>query len=291
MVGLADSFGIWGGPESSYHRLLENRLRQDHGPAVELLNLSIDGYEPAHQLNILRFGMRYAPDLVLHGFFVGNDFTLAADDIYKFGGLRVHRPRQHGYWPREFLLRGWVQTALEISAEKRKLDRDLAAGATPGTFSEATFLNMQQYRFRQWATRTEENVRKMREVFGVLDAIRAVATEGGARYVMVIHPDQTQVDPQLRRQLMEHYDLREDQLTVDLPQQLLREYCADRGIACLDLLPLFERTGPPEDLYMTRDTHYSLAGRQLAAAAIQEFLETHQVLPRPLVSGKTASAE
>jgi hypothetical protein len=47
---------------------------------------------------------------------------------------------------------------------------------------------------------------------------------------------------------------------------------------CLDLLPIFRAKAMDEELYTLRDTHYNLAGQNLAAASIAQFLSERQLL-------------
>ena len=287
-IGLADSFGIWGGPESNYFRLLENLLQAGSSARVQLVNLSIDGYEPSHQLQSLRFGMRYSPDLVVHGFFVGNDFTLSDDRIYKFLGHRTRRPSDAvPYRPRDFLLRGWAETIRALAGERRRIERERQAGFSTGTFSKETFLAIQQFRLRTWGTPGDVNLRYLKSVFPLLDEIRRVAETGGARFVLVIHPDQTQVDEELRRELVTSFGLREQDFDFDLPQQVVLEYCAARRVTCLDLLPTFRDHADAGSLFLLRDTHYNDAGRRLAAATIRDFLARQGIGPEPRSGGVT----
>jgi hypothetical protein len=69
--------------------LLAAALRREVSPTIQMVNVSVSGYEPQHELAIMRFAMAYAPDLVLHGFFVGNDFTLYGEDNYEYRGIRI----------------------------------------------------------------------------------------------------------------------------------------------------------------------------------------------------------
>ena len=281
-IGLADSFGIWGGAESNYFRLLEKRLQADAPGPVELVNLSIDGYEPSHQLRILRLGVRYAPDLVVHGFFVGNDFTLNDDQIYKFIGFRARRSSADApYRPHDFLLRRWADDVQGIRGERRAVEREKQAGIETGTFSRQTYLELQRGRLKHWGTPGEANLKRLKSVFPVLDEIRRVAEASGARYVLVVHPDQTQVDEVFRRELLATLGAQAADFDFDLPQRVMLEYCVARRVTCLDLLPTFRAHADKGDLYLLRDTHYNEAGRQLAANTIRDFLMTQSIRPNP----------
>ena len=118
----------------------------------------------------------------------------------------------------------------------------------------------------------KQSENEMKRVFPILDSIRNAAEKEGARYAMIIHPDHTQVDESLRRDLIKTFQIREQDYDFDFPQKLLASYCAASGILCLDLLPALRAKAKQEALYTISDGHYNLAGNQLAADQIGQFL-------------------
>ena len=118
----------------------------------------------------------------------------------------------------------------------------------------------------------KQSENEMKRVFPILDSIRNVAVKGGARYAMVIHPDHTQVDESLRRELIKTFQIREADYDFDFPQKVLASYCAASGILCLDLLPDLRARAKQGALYTVSDGHYNPAGNQLAADKIRQFL-------------------
>ena len=88
MIGLADSFGRAGGHEN--YNFLVGELANKGGRKLEVVNLSRGAYELEDELLLFqRFGPRYQPDVVLHAFFVGNDFMLPAGVYLDYGGVHV----------------------------------------------------------------------------------------------------------------------------------------------------------------------------------------------------------
>ncbi|MGH7380664.1 MAG: alginate O-acetyltransferase AlgX-related protein [Candidatus Methylomirabilales bacterium] len=285
ILGLSDSFGTAGGRTSNYHYLLEDLLRRNVAPTIQMVNISVPGYDTILELDILRrFGMPYSPDLVLHGFFAGNDFALFghATEVYSYLSIVVNRNLDTlRYRPRNFLVRNWIESALGVLQEEWRRQNELKRGIgdSVGSYAKSSFLKLQFGRMNRWAKRTDQDVERMKKVFPVLDAIRAAAEAGGARYVMVIHPDETQIDDKLRQDIITTFQVSEDEYDFDLPQKMLRLYCIDRGIPCLDLLPSFRAKAKDGDLYLVRDTHYNHAGNELAAARIAQFLHGRTLLP------------
>lgn len=272
ILGLADSFGVVGGASANYHYLLEQTLRRQLSPGIQMVNVSVSGYEPRHELAILRFAMSYAPNLVLHGFFVGNDFTLYGEDNYQYRGIRIeNEPGVSRYWPRHFFLADLIHNQMLRMRELRQIELEQKTGVVTeaGYQSRKFFLKMQLQRMI-FLKKQSEN--EMKRVFPILDSIRNVAAKEGARYAMIIHPDNTQVDESLRRDLIKTFQIREQDYDFDFPQKLLASYCAASGILCLDLLPVLRAKAKQEALYTISDGHYNIAGNQLAADKIGQFI-------------------
>jgi hypothetical protein len=281
LLGLSDSFGTYGGHTSNYHYLLEGILRRELIPKAEMINLSVPGYDPLHQLAILdRFGMDYNPDIVLYGFVAGTDFDFGGDDIYTYQGISIKYPRTSRYLPHNFLFRDWIKVALSLMQEEKLRQQEATLGAVdqPGLFSEETYLKMQFDRMNLWGNRSKKNIERLENVFPVLDAIRSTAEKNGARFALVIHPDETQVNDDLRQQIITSFKVNSAEYDFDLPQKLLRSYCAARNIPCLDLLPIFRANAKNSELYLLRNSHYNLAGQKLAAVTISQFLFERQLL-------------
>ena len=257
VLGLADSFGL-AGAHHNYHYLLERHAR-DAGLKLEVVNLSVAAYELTDELALLRrFAARFTPDLVLHGFFVGNDFTVPEGSFVSFRNVPL---RAHGgvaaLRPHHFLASQWLaRTFRSLGATRRRADE------SEGTFSEAEFLRIERERLAVCRRGAE---RGWARIEALLDGIRTHSESLGARYAMVVHPDQFQVEQPLRQALSpvdwERHDL-------EAPQRFLTGYCERHGLACVDLLPAMRERGAGGGLYLPRDTHYNAAGNQLAAARI-----------------------
>jgi hypothetical protein len=73
---VGDSFSWAGGREGNYTTLLERKLEDHYGyHKVDVINAGYPMTHTAQQLAMLKkYGLRYNPDMVILGFFVGNDF-------------------------------------------------------------------------------------------------------------------------------------------------------------------------------------------------------------------------
>lgn len=278
ILGLADSFGVAGGPRN-YHYRLEQRLRAV-GVAAEVVNLSISGLTPAEELTVLRrFGSRFAPDLVLHGFFAGNDFgRIEGDEPAHYRRLIVRkRSGLSALRPEHLTLLQFFDAFARVTHNAWKLRGE--ANAESATFAHDVYLWLVSRGLATYA-REPEPEERWGATRADLEHIAAETAALGAAYVMVIHPDQVQVEAGLRREVLRRYGLDAERYAFDLPQSFLGEFCASRHLACLDLLPLFrERSGG--SLYRLQDGHLNDRGNALAARAIERFLRT-----RPAVLGE-----
>jgi hypothetical protein len=288
ILGLSDSFGQ-AGEEKNYHYLLESKLHHKYSN-VEIINISMGGYGPLEQLAVLkRFGLRYHPDLVLHGVFVGNDFT----DYYEaktLGTLMwaryfpIRTLSKKGIWnsfrPSNFLLVQWLMRYMAILHDYKLRQEEVKRNEPSGPFSLESFLAIERKRMEVCLQYNSTTGGEWQEVLGIIDEIRAKVNRVGAQYVMVIHPDQFQVEDSLREQLQQTYNLNLENYDFTRPQKFLTDYCIDKGILCLDLLPSFRGIGSKGGLYFIRDTHYNEAGNALAANLIANFLYKHELVPQ-----------
>lgn len=152
-------------------------------------------------------------------------------------------------------------------AIERLRKREDSAG---GTFSEAAFLDIEKRRFQVCRRGLDADWSRIVEW---LDSIREEAARIGARYAMVVHPDQFQVESGLRQRVQDRFGLNPADYDFVLPQRFLQDYCKRREIPCIDLLPIFRSIGEQGGLYETQNTHYNDRGNQLAATSVLDFLE------------------
>ena len=264
IIGLGGAFGKSGG-EKNYHRLIEADLQRQM-PNTELLNFSMDGFLLAQSAEVFtRFGTQYQPNIVLHSLFVGRD--LWGDptvDLLLFQGIPLEKKRNALSWtPHNFLSRQWMEYLLLfsslVSADDARLSYELRWNVRQRL--EICRKNLPLTHPEIWKTTGQ-----------LLDQLARVAENYNARYVMVIHPDQFQVEPRLIRETNETQPITLNEFDIRQPQRLLLEYCDDRGIACLDLLPAFQERGSDGGLYAPDGQQYSEAGHQLVAREIERFL-------------------
>lgn len=276
-----DSFGWAGGRDGNYTEVFERLLVKRYGEGrIEVIN---SGYPMTHtgeQLEMLRkFGLQYSPDLVIHGFFVGNDFVdshryrkrIVVNDAY----FDVDKRRERvlfGYpmVPQSRLLHV-VRQRTRLAMERLRSGGGTATGSDPaevrGTFSSQTFLHIERGRMefcnvRQHQAGTfADRVAFTREN---LTAMAALLKSHNIEFAVALYPDEFQVNPTLRQQLIASFGLRLSEYDLELPQRLARTHLEALQVPVIDLLKPFQERGKEEALYLLRNTHWNGAGRQLA---------------------------
>lgn len=100
---------------------------------------------------------------------------------------------------------------------------------------------------------------------GYLREMRDLATGAGAGFLVVLLPDETQVDDALQRDVARAWGVAREAIDFDRPTRAITEALGREGIQTLDLLPPFRREGARTRLYKPRDTHWNVEGNRLAA--------------------------
>lgn len=283
LVGIGDSFGT-AGKEKNFHPLLLERLKNEKLEEVgnyELLNLSVSAYQLPDQLAMVqRHALRYQPDILLHSFFVGNDFEVTRP-LKRYRDIPVDdRGLLRHVLPSRFLIRDWLRLRAQARADQRQIKKEslkesqAVPKADQGTFSEEAFLNIELRRMETICRRSETPLAKRwAKVTRHLDQIRDLVENAGATYVLVIHPDQFQVEEALRAEVLRRFNRHPENYDLQQPQRFLKDFCTSRGVLCIDLLEDFqEQEAKRGGLYRLRDTHYNDRGNALAAAVIAREL-------------------
>ena len=297
VVGDSFTFGYGVESEQSYPALLERELEASLGDAkVQVLNAGfVATYPDTYYLWLKRAGLALEPDLVVLGFFVGNDIdhdlawentwphidadglplqiTNESVKIDKGYVVSLNRRRRYRYPVlRNSHLVQAVASALDAAAGEDfdpRLERDwkpkkgVAGDRPPHRFGRMAF-NPWMYR-REFAPRTERVVAKVQKLLAA--TARLTAAHGVPLVVMTI-PAKEQLQP-------DDFDLADEpgmqDFELDKPQRIFDAFFAEHGIANLDLLPLLrERDDGP--YYFAFDNHFDAHGNEVAAEALADFL-------------------
>ncbi|HUF37634.1 MAG TPA: SGNH/GDSL hydrolase family protein [Anaerolineales bacterium] len=267
VIGLGDSFAFSIVPyEYSFLTRLELYL-QETGD-IEVLNLGIPGTGPQEYLNILvHEGLPLAPDLVLVSFFIGND--LLESRI-------VDTPRA---WYTYSHLASVMYFLFQVRAQQ-------AEGFVPpgeGEFCDScptypleVYLDIE---FKRSGIYQRDRTSLLAELvsFAVthLGEMDRILSARGVEMVVVLIPDELQVNADLQAQVLEVYYPNEDSSIWDMaaPNERLAAALEEIGVPVIDLYPVFIDAGEAEILYRPLDSHLNIAGNELVAEILSGELQ------------------
>jgi hypothetical protein len=286
---VGDSFGWAGGREGNYTALLERQLDNHYGyHRIDIINAGYPMTHTAEQLVMLKkYGLQYHPDLVILGFFVGNDFIdgnpnrkrIVVNDLY----IDIDRRREHIILGYPIIVQSrlllYVKQKYKIFTELRKTaasePRQQLSQEQRGTLAEETFLDLERaqlefFNINSWRKgRFQKNINYILQSVSEMDAL---LKSRNIKFIVAIYPDAFQIDKTLLNVIFERFRLRLDDYNLDLAQNILKSFLQSKDISYIDLTDRFRSEGKEKDLYVLRDSHWNRSGNQLAADILFETL-------------------
>jgi hypothetical protein len=284
---LGDSFNWAGGLKGNYTALLEQKLDSLYGShKVDVINTGYPSTQPAQELAILKkFGLQYNPDLVILGFFAGNDFVDADPNLKRIvvNDTFVDIDKRHEltllgrpivFRPRLYLFLRQKYTAWR---EQRKSDRPRDG------FSREIFLDIEQARLDLFSSRAAKQQKYQPDIDFILQSISemdALLKSRNIRFMVAIYPDEFQVNQDLWKALFERYQLDARDYDIDMVQKVLRSFLEAKGIPYVDFLDRFRTVEQQQSLYIRQNTHWNDAGNKLAAEILLQTLAMRSDVPK-----------
>jgi hypothetical protein len=259
VIFIGDSFVLGNSVDHEFAvpTLVEAELARAGDPR-EVMNFGMPAAGPPAYLALLEdtLGQGFAADTIVVGIFVGNDFYPTVPKAAKLDLREKPARRQPGLHSE--LLRF---LKLRVSQSSRLVGWTLAASGAMGI---TLYDTAGSYIFLR--RKTPDQAALFERVLGYVGRIQEICAADGRRLLLVIFPNRIQVE--------NGDDLTSMVFDAALPDRLILDYCARRGITCLDLLPVLEaahqEVGQP--LYFSIDRHMNERGNQIAARAIGAFL-------------------
>lgn len=284
---LGDSFieALHVSLEVTAGRQLEAQLNAGRGPRVEVISAGVSGYGTAAESLFFEKDLkRYQPDVVILGFYPGNDVKNNSSTLEDYlqpqygpdGALlrivnrqkvpRAARSKAFQFVRQTILLRqpaladrlvalGILAPAAVRQAPQRDgvpLDYGVYARAVDPEWEEA------------WS-KTEK----------LLDDLRNNVEKGGARFVVMILSSRDQIYADSWAQIVgANAAMQKRAWDLDAPQRRVEAWCRGRAASCFALTPAFREAaaggGPP--LHYPHDGHWTAAGHKLAATVTEQYL-------------------
>jgi SGNH hydrolase-like domain, acetyltransferase AlgX len=293
ILSLGDSFArnlTW--ENQNYHDLLKLHFVNIGDKSIEIVNAGMENTGPGYYWHILKkYGDSFKPNLVMVGFFIGNDFGEMKFDFASLGPYGIRDYIDPGEKLKRFLrfpnwwLYQFIQRNIVLFKETRSRQDEVRENRVKeeATFSNRIFFQVQ--RARMWIFEKKERAHLERNFYNnskvLLNIIKWCKTRN-VELVVVLFPDQLQVEDHLLEKILEVYDLHQDSVDTSFPNRLLTQFLREHQVYCLDMLSEFQKQGRASILYRPNDTHWNAAGNQLAAKMISHFLRENRLVPENL---------
>jgi hypothetical protein len=270
VLGAGDSFAFGSTfPRGIYLEVLEELLAGSGLPfKVEVLNAGVPGYSTHQELGHLKkFGLRFAPDVVVLGLFPTGDVgENHSDQLLEVVDGELS-DRAVGPW-RRLLLRSPVVPLPRPAACARMRT---TGGAR--SLEEKAWLRIEWERLQVCHPRPPRHIAHGFDVTErLLLELRALLQARSIDLVVLLIPDEVQVDSQvLQKALLAHGGTASD-YDLELPQKRLGAFLKKHGVAVVDPLQALRERARAEPVYWPRDTHWNEAGCDVAARALLEAL-------------------
>jgi hypothetical protein len=271
LVAIGDSFTFGHGVESeeAWPHVLERELAAPASRPVEVINAGVNArWVDEYYLELKLRTLALDPDVVIVGFFIGNDIDAEDAHIHVWRQvdargrpLRIDIPDQvvqDGFVVhREPELR-WRFPVLRNSHAAQLLFgawRGISELWSPRQPGEAAMYEP------VYTADTEQIVARVQDL---LVAMAELCRLHGARFLVVMIPTRQQVNPELRRG--------PSWRDWEKPQRVVAAFFAQSGISFIDLLPVLRAASAEAPVYFRFDAHWTARGHGVAARAIAEHL-------------------
>jgi SGNH hydrolase-like domain, acetyltransferase AlgX len=261
ILAIGDSFAFAGVP---YRYAFLTRLEEMINPSghrYEVLNMGIPGLGPPEYLELLATeGMPLGPNAVICFFFIGNDFI---DELRPSEGFNSY-------------LAAFLRYLFKIVPEAKGRVIHGAAHYVDDkpTMERSVYLAIEKSRALIFRKDNPEFPGLLEHAFTPLLRMRDICARAHVAFRVVLMPDEAQVSLHLQSELLRAFaPLRAGDFDITLPDRLLGERLRQAGIPYLDLLDDFVREGAKRPLYIPSNSHWNIAGNELAAEKIAAWLE------------------
>ncbi|MDJ1177472.1 SGNH/GDSL hydrolase family protein [Roseofilum sp. BLCC_M91] len=264
IIGIGDSFAFGVVPyEENYYTLVEEQL-QAHHQSVELYNFGIPNLNPKDYLALLvNEGLNYNPDMIILSFFLGNDFLDSQD-------RNLSQPLYTYSYVASFVKFLWdLQKSYEGQFE---LPENMVYEDDMKVFTDENYLKMEMRRSKIFMKNNPGFGQTFDYAMQFIDRINEIAKRENIEFLVVIIPDEVQVNMELQNQVVAGLDMQPEEFDFALPNRLMAEKLSSLNINYLDLLEPFQTTSQTTRLYRPNDSHWNIAGNRLAATEIYKTI-------------------
>jgi hypothetical protein len=250
----------------------------------EVINAGVPAYDTWQEWQLLRrIGLQLNPDLVLIGFFIGND--IGQNGLRSQANNQIIEEKEEAFY--DSLTYG---ARLPLPFKTFLVDHSEAYRF----FRERYHRLLQMIQIRQKPTEGDvwwlDQYRKdlpTGQAIGytytdtLLTNIVKWVIQRDTRLALLLIPERGQVEPEhWVKTIGDIIVFDPTQYDLTKPNQWLLEYSTRMQIPVIDLLPRYKAIVKPEKLYFDKDTHWTSTGQQVAAKAVFQFIKNNNLLDR-----------
>jgi len=123
---------------------------------------------------------------------------------------------------------------------------------------------------------TDMFVRALEQLTDIVQQLDADVRAHGARLVVLLIPDEHQVDDGLLQHIASKQGRTIEEFDIGRPQRALRDFCVAQGIPCVDALQPLRERARHEPMFNVRETHLNDLGHAvLAELTVEALLDAH----------------
>ena len=263
ILGIGDSFSFGIVPyQFNYLTLIESQMFLKN-MTVEVYNMGIPCIGPKDYLSLfIDEGLAFKPDMLLLSFFTGNDFD------------ESKKRKIHEYSYVLSLLHYIVNLKPEFEGKTYHKKAEYCDNCP--NFTHEKYLQIERGRSDIYLDGSPRFPEYFQRALYYLEQINNICIKRGIKLVIVIIPDELQINRNLRMDVQaKHFpDVDSDRWNFTRPNTMLSQKLNELGIDNVDLFKYFAAESSSQ-LYRPRDTHWNIAGNQLAADVIGEHLRKY----------------
>jgi hypothetical protein len=271
-------------------RLLENQLNSDQEIAkqntIQTINLGIPCTATAiyrKQLEVV--GQKYDPDLIVMGFFVGNDFVeddwnrriIRKDVSVEVPSLIAKHPEIRTFSFVYNLMNtlrfvNKTNALLTFPNDKERMYGTWLEHNSPLENYDPFSPRMPKQKYIELERERIEILKKESTAYNNLDFIteqivetKKLAEEGHAKLIVFIIPDEMQFNQELLNEVTQSAQISYDDIEIEKPQKVIHGILEKNNIPYIDLYASFRSDSNPQKYYQPQDSHFNSLGNQKTA--------------------------
>ena len=308
-IGDSFTFGSWVALDDTHLAILEKSLNEEYETPFQIIKAGGPAQGTMQQRIFLEErGVQFDPNIVLLGFFVGNDVrdtmvglkpyqiidgliawdeevlqTWRAYDVLQdeWQDLPTPAPPAINEEINEEESKGitwqeWLRSnshLYQFVAQNIRLIEEETVVTTPTQPARLTIFNYETFYLKEYPSEIEKG---WQETVDNLTEINELVQADGRELVIFVIPTKEQVQLDHWQAKLDLMLLSEDLFELDKPQQLLVDWAEEENVQLIDLLPQFRTIYENEEvnLYYEQDPHWNEDGYELAGEILTEYFLT-----------------